>query len=211
MLQIGDVTRVQHVGSRRYECHMRVAHVVGASAPAELSNLTRQGIEGSNLRESKGAREHSLLAGSAPDLRKDAARNDDVLPAKRRDPDGRPDPTLVSLERNQCACVENDRAHPRRFFLAVGRFRVDGVRGVVPGRLARARCCRLSSRRSSSSVILPCTCSQSRTSSSKPSARNLRRAASASHVEVGSPAADLRTRRASSRSSEIANFSTVIP
>jgi hypothetical protein len=164
---------------------LSVCNVLGTSTPAELTDRPRDRVEGGKNAKLQRGGKACLFRFTAPHLSECRARYQDVLAAECRKLQCSPHRFVVALESNERTGIEHD-AHGRR------------------GRRRRAAA------RRSALVIAPCSLSQSRTTLRSPWERSLRRAASASQVDVGSLPAARRTARASSGSNEIAKRATVI-
>lgn len=188
LLQIVGIARVQHVTpGRGDEGDVCVTDVRGPRAAAKFADVVGELVERSDDAASERARQSGLRRTSPPHLRENRSRDEHVRGLKRSELENRPEPTIVPLEGDERPRIQYDAAHFRR--------------GL--------RCCRATDR-SSSSVSFPYRSSHSRTTFKRPSARSLRRAASANQAEVGWLPADRRTARASSSSNEMASRLTVI-
>jgi hypothetical protein len=188
LTHISGIARAQRVaqpcGDQR---DMRVANIARTSPSAKFAHFPGDRVERRDHAVLQRPRKRRLPRDPSPDLRESRAWHEHIPAVQRGELEDRPDCAVVAFQSNERARIEHDAAQRRR----------------CP-RSVRA------SARSSESVRAPCSASQASTARSKPSARSLRRAASASQEDVGSFPAARRTARARSSSNEIASRATVI-
>ena len=191
---------------------MRITDVAGVGPAAELSDCLRELIETRDDTVLQCSSQQDLCLPASPGLCERGTWNDHVFACLNGELERGPHRALVAFECDQGTGVQDAGAHRvdregsfvrlRQVFAAGRAGRAVNLRGR-PRALAAAS----SSRWESS----PCFASQSSITRIMPSARSLRRAASAIHVDNGWSLAASRKARASSVSREIAMRATVIP